>query len=308
MDSHSKRRLAVFFSFILCRFTTMKFLISFLTFFLCLTICQSQRLKAPTLSPFCKVSQEVGLTEIHIEYSRPSAKGRIVFGGLVPFGRIWRTGANASTKITLLESAKIGGQSIKAGTYALYTIPRKNEWTIIVHSNLQMRSLAGNAYDPKKDILRFRVKPKVIPVYVETFTIQYSELTANSTNLEFTWENTSVAVPLEFEVDDKIERQIAEFKKNPASTSHRSYFEAAQYYSNNGGDLNEALDFINKALYKSPENFRYGLLKSKIQAKNEDFKGALISVKTANQWAKNKKNANYIEQTELFWKSLLTEK
>jgi len=286
----------------------MKFTITFFSHLFFFALCQSQQLKTPTLSPFSKISQEVGLTEINIEYSRPSAKGRVVFGKLVPFDRIWRTGANASTKITLHESAKIGGQSIEAGTYAIYTIPREKDWTIIIHSNTQLRSLAGKAYDIKKDVLRFNVPSKAITDYVETFTIQCSDLRTNSVHLRFTWENTSVAIPIEFEVDANIEKQLVALTKNPASISHRSYFEAAQYYSNNGKDLMKALDFIDKALYKSPENFRYALLKAKIQAKKNDDKAALSTIKMANQWAKNKKNANYIEQTKIFWKSLLDKK
>jgi lipopolysaccharide biosynthesis regulator YciM len=113
---------------------------------------------------------------------------------------------------------------------------------------------------------------------------------------------------MKLEVASQIEQQMTEFMKTPESIPHRTYFEAAQYYSNNGKDLNEALDFIDKALEKSPENFRYGLLKAKIQAKNNDGEGALITVKIAYQWAKNKNNANYIEQTRLFWDSLLTKK
>ena len=114
----------------------MKYTITFISIFLWSLLCFSQTLKTPTLSPFSKISQEIGLTEVSIEYSRPSAKGRPVFGGLVPYGKIWRTGANASTKITFIESVHIGGKPIKSGTYALYTIPGDEIWTIIIHSKL----------------------------------------------------------------------------------------------------------------------------------------------------------------------------
>lgn len=286
----------------------MKYPFPLLFLFLSISFGYSQRLKTPTLSPFSTISQEIGLTRVTLEYSRPSAKKRIVFGSLVPYSKIWRTGANASTKISLLESAKIANQYIEAGTYAIYTIPRKDRWTIIIHSNTTLRSLAGKAYNPEKDLFRFDVKPMIIDDYVETFTIQFAELKSNSLSLQLLWENTLVAIPIEFEVALKIERQMAEFMKNPETIPHRTYFEAAQYYSNNGADLNEALIFINKALYKSPENFRYGLLKAKILEKNGDHKEALAAVKTANKWAKNKNNDNYIEQTYLFWQQLLNKK
>ena len=124
--------------------------------------------------------------------------------------------------------------------------------------------------------------------------------------LDISWENTLISIPIEVEVDKKIESQMLHFMKTPANIPHRTYFEAAQYYSNNGKDLNDALSFIDSALYKSPENFRYGLLKAKILAKMNNYEDALVVVEIANTWAKNKNNANYIEQTRLFWNSLLT--
>jgi len=284
----------------------MKYTITFICIFLWSSFCHSQTLKTPTLSPFSKISQEIGLTEVSLEYSRPSAKGRIVFGGLVPYDKVWRTGANASTKITLIESAHIGGKSIQPGTYAVYTIPGKEVWTIIIHSNTKLRSLAGDAYNPADDVFRFDVKPQRINNYVETFTLQFSELQTNSFHLQLVWENTLVNIPIELEVDQKIEQQLTELMKNPDSIPHRTYFEAAQYYINNDKNLGQALTFINAALEKSPENFRYGLLKAKIQDKGGDSKAALITINDAYKWAKNAKNYNYIEQTELFRQSLLS--
>lgn len=269
------------------------------------SFCFSQTLKTPSLSPFNKISQEIGLTEVGLEYSRPSAKGRTIFGGLVPFNKVWRTGANASTKIILNEPARIGGKFIQPGIYALYTIPRKEMWTIIIHSNTKLRSLAGEVYKPSDDVFRFEVKPQNIKYYVETFTLQFSDLRANSSNLQLIWENTLIDIPIEVEVDLKIEQQMKEFMKNPDSIAHQTYFEAAQYYLNNGKNLIEALNFIDSALEKSQKNFRYGLLKAKIQVEMGDNQAALITVNQAYNWAKNAKNANYIEQTELFRQSLL---
>lgn len=245
---------------------------------------------------------------MRLEYARPSAKGRDVFGDLVPYDKVWRTGANASTKITLSEAANIGGNPIDSGTYALYTIPGKDEWTIIIHYNTKMRSLAGDVYDPAKDVFRFKVKPQRTNLYVETFTLQFSDLQSNACNIQLLWANTVVNIPITVEVDRQIEQQMAVFLKDPASIPHQTYFEAAQYYLNNDKDLNEALSFIDAAIDKSPENFRYGLLKAKIQDENGEAKAALMSVEMANKWAKNAKNANYIEQTELFKQALLRKK
>lgn len=284
----------------------MKHIIIFTCLLLGASFGYSQSLKTPTLSPFSKISQEIGLTEVILTYSRPSAKGRTVFGVLVPYGKVWRTGANASTKIKFTESVHIGGKALQPGTYALYTLPGKDMWTIIIHSNTKLRSLAGGAYNPADDIFRFDVKPQTTTNYVETFTLQFAALGTDSFHLQLAWENTMITIPIKLEVDLKIERQMAEFMKNPDSIPHRTYFEAAQYYINNDKNLSEALTFINAALEKSSENFRYGLLKSKIQNKAGDSKGALITINEAYTWAKNAKNDNYTEQTDLFRQSLLT--
>jgi len=285
----------------------MKPSISVIGLLLCFNLCLGQRLKTPTLSPFSKISQQVGLTEVALQYSRPSAKGRVVFGELVPYNKVWRTGANAATRITFKEIAKIGGKTIQPGEYAIYTIPRENRWTIIIHANTSLRSIAGGAYKPSNDIFRFEIAPEK-NTYVETFTCQFSEVKTDALKLDITWENTLISIPIEVEVDKKIESQMQVFMKNPEKIPHRTYFEAAQYYSNNGKDLKDALNFIDSALNKSSENFRYGLLKAKILAKMNNYKEALTVVEIANNWAKNKNNANYIEQTRLFWDSLLTKK
>ena len=286
----------------------MKYSISVICLLVCFNLCYGQRLKTPTLSPFSKISQQVGLTEVTLQYSRPSAKGRVVFGELVPYDKVWRTGANRATRITFKEVAKIGGKKIQPGEYAIYTIPRENRWTIIIHANTSLRSIAGGAYKPSNDVFRFELVPEKNNNYVETFTCQFSEVKTNSLMLDITWENTLISIPIEVEVDKKIESQMQVFMKNPEKIPHRTYFEAAQYYSNNGKDLKDALNFIDSALNKSPENFRYGLLKAKILAKMNNYKEALVIIEAANNWAKNKNNANYIEQTKLFWDSILTKK
>lgn len=271
-----------------------------------MTFCSfGQRLNTPTLSPISKVTQEIGLTEIQLEYSRPSAKGRTIFGALVPYDKLWRTGANASTKITFHEPAIVGGNAIEKGTYALYTIPGVEQWTIIIHSNITLRSLAGTVYKPEDDVFRFTVKPQQLNQYTETFTMQFANLKTNSSNLQLLWGHTLVNIPIVVEVDKHIAKQMSEFLQHPKKIPHRTYFEAAQYYLTNYKDLNEALRWINAALEKSENNFRYGLLKAKIQAKNGDEKSAVITIEQAHTWAKTAKNANYIEQAALFKTSLL---
>ena len=274
---------------------------------ICLSLAlavQGQRLQTPTLSPFTEISQQIGLTKIYLSYSRPSAKGRVVFGELVPYGEVWRTGANASTKLTVTETVTVGGHQLDSGMYALYTIPNGDEWTIIVHSKTNMRSIAGDAYKPENDVFRFTVKPKTITEYIETFTLQFADLKTDNLKLRLVWANTLVDIPIAVEVEAKIEAQMTEFLKAPEDIPDRTYFEAAQYYLHNDKDLDEALDWINAALAKSPKNFRYGLLKAKIQEAKGDHQAALATIAEANAWATAANNANYIGQTQLYWDSI----
>lgn len=277
----------------------------FLALVFSLSLGYGQGLDTPTLSPFSKTSQEFGLTSISLEYSRPSARGRTVFGSLVPFNQIWRTGANASSKLTFQDPIIIAGTTVAPGSYAIYTIPGEEQWTVIIHKNTSLRSLAGDAYTPENDLFRFTVTPRQTQGYVESFTMQFKAVKTDGVTLELSWENTMINIPIRQDVDLIIQEQLATLMLTPNDVPHRTYFEAAQYYYSNNKQLFEAMAYINAALEKSPENFRYGLLKAKIQDKAGAKEAALNTINMANQWAKNANNANYIEQTELFKQSLL---
>jgi len=168
-----------------------------------------------------------------------------------------------------------------------------------------MRSLAGDVYQQADDIFRFEVVPRQSGHFIETFTLQFTDITSSKMNLQLTWENTLVNIPILVEVDEQIATQMTEFLKNPSAIPPRTYFEAAQYYLNNGKDLDEAEAWIDEALVNSPKNFRYGLLKAKIQHKSGNNKAALNTINKANTWAIEANNANYIEQTTLFRAELL---
>ncbi len=271
-----------------------------ITFCLITTFSYTQNLKVPTLSPSAEIKQEIGLTEISLSYARPSAKGRAVMGNLVPYNEMWRTGANASTKITVSETVKIAGIDLPAGTYALYTIPTEKEWTIIIHKKTNFRSIAGDKVKPENDAFRFKVKPIQNPLNVETFTIQFTDIHTKGCNIQLSWENTIINLPVEVEVDAKIEAQMATLLKTPEKVSHRIYFRAAEYYLHNQKDLNQSMEWIDAALTKSENNFRYGLLKSKIYTAQGAKEKAINTVKTAYDWAKTANNANYMGQTSLY--------
>lgn len=263
-----------------------------------------QDLKVPTLSPIAEITQEVGLTQVKLSYSRPSARGRKVFPGLVPYNEVWRTGANASTKLTFTEDVKIHGNTLKAGTYALYTIPSETEWTIIIHTNTKHRSIAGDVYKPAEDAFRFKVKPGKTSNFVETFSMGFSDIATTSFNVFVAWENTRVTFRVDLDVDAQVDKQIAQLTSAPAGMSHQNHFLAAEYYLHNNKDLSKADGWMVTAIEKSPKNARYGLLRAKILAKAGKTEEALKVIADANAWATEAKNANYIEQTQVFWDSI----
>lgn len=261
-------------------------------------------LKVPILSPLTVITQEAGLTEVKLSYARPSAKGRKIFGGLVPFGEIWRTGANASTQLTFTEDVKIAGNDLKAGTYALYSIPGEKEWTMIIHSNTRHRALSGDVYKQAEDVFRFTAASGKTANFIETFTIAFTDMASDKLNLSLSWENTEVKFPIEFQVDSRIDEQISEMMKAPDGMSHQNYFLAAEYYFHNDKDMAKADEWIVTALEKSQKNARYGLLRARILHKAGKNAEALKVIAEANAWAKESNNANYVDQTQLFWDSI----
>ncbi|REJ76033.1 MAG: DUF2911 domain-containing protein [Acidobacteria bacterium] len=263
-----------------------------------------ERLNVPTLSPFTEITQEVALTDVKLTYARPSAKGRTIFGGLVPFNEIWRTGANASTKLTFKEDVTVGGNQLKAGTYALYTIPGNNEWTMIIHSNLGLRSLAGDVYKEADDVFRFRATPKRTAGFVETFTIEFANITTDSVDVVLSWENTMVPFTVKFDVNAQVDAQIAKLLADEATANEFNYFLAAEFYFHNDRDLDKAVEWITTGLEKSPKNPRFGLLYAKILDKQGKRTDALRVIAEANAWARESNNSNYTEQTQIFWESI----
>ncbi len=263
----------------------------------------AQALKVPTLSPRCEISQEVGLTDVKISYSRPSAKGREIFGGLVPTEEIWRTGANAATTVTFSEEVTMANKTLPAGTYAIYTIPNSDIWTIIIHSKTDMRSLDGN-YKEENDVMRFGVIASNSLIHTETFTIDINDITTSSFNITMSWANKIAKIPVKLNVDNQVAAQMEELANNPEGISHRDYFKAAEYDFHNKDDHKKAYTYIRAALDADKENPRYGLLKAKIENKAGMFNTAMETVRQANNWARVQGNTNYINQTVLFSKEM----
>lgn len=281
----------------------MKIILGLVFSLFLLNISEAQSLKVPTLSPRSEISQEVGLTNVQLSYSRPSAKGRKIFGGLVPFGEIWRTGANAASTVTFSEDVTMSNQALAAGTYAIYTIPDRDLWTIIIHKNTSMRSLGGN-YDKANDAMRFGVIVSNSLMHTETFTMDISDITTNSFNIRMIWADKIVKIPVKLNVEKQVAAQMDKLTRSGTGVDHRDYFKAAEYNYHNAKDLTEAHAYIVNGLSKSKENPRYGLLKAKIENKMGKINMAKNTLRLANNWARAQNNTNYIDQIALYAKDL----
>ena len=255
---------------------------------------QAQTLKTPAPSPLQTTKQNFGLGEVTIEYSRPSAKGRTIYGDVVAFGSIWRTGANGATKITIGEDTKIEGNAIAAGTYALYTLPGKDAWDIMFYKDL---TLGGNVGDYKKEeeVLRVSVKPSTLTQKVETFTINFAEMTPTTCNVELVWEQTRVAFKMSTEIDAKVMKSI---ETAMAPADKRPYFSAASYFYDNNKDMKQALEWIDKAVEQNPKAYWVLHLKAKIQLRLKDSKGAIETAEKSKAIAIEEKDDAYVKNND----------
>jgi len=254
------------------------------------------QIATPQPSPAATIKQVVGLADVEIVYSRPSAKGRVVFGDLVSFDQVWRTGANAATTISFNEEMTIGGTKVPAGKYALFTIPSKTEWTVIINKNTALWGSDG--YKQEEDVVRVKVKPTSLADAVETFTIGVSNLTQNGAFVDIVWEKTKISFPIEMDVDSKVMGQISKTMENPKLSLANTYRSAAKYYLDNNKDLNKALEWINESVKIRPDAYWIVRDKALIQAALKDYKGAIETAKLSIEVAKKAKNEDYVKNNE----------
>ena len=261
---------------------------------LLLSLANAQTLTTPQPSPTQTIKQNFGLGSVELSYSRPAKKGRKIMGDLVPFGKVWRTGANAATTLTFSDDVTIGGKEVKAGKYGLLTIPDAGKWTIIISKDVTVNQ--PSAYKAENDVVRVQADVVKIPFTIENFTINFADITGSSCNVELMWENTFVNLAITAGTDDKVMKQI----DNMMNKDNKPYFNAASYYYDNGKDLNQALSWVNKALETNKEAFWMYMLKARIHQKLGDKMASKAAATTTIDLATKAKNDDYIKMaTEL---------
>ncbi|WP_428741195.1 DUF2911 domain-containing protein [Tenacibaculum sp.] len=267
-------------------------------FVVALSTSINAQLKTPAPSPASKLEQKVGLTDVTVEYSRPSMKGRTIFGDLVPYGKIWRTGANANTKVTFSDDVTIDGKTLKKGTYALYTKPGKDSWEVIFYSDASNWG-TPQKWDESKVAVSTTAKVEKMPTKIESFTISIDDLTSNSAVLGMLWENDYVGVKFNTPTDKMVEESIAQVMGGPSAND---YFSSAMYYLQEGKDINKAKEWINKAVDMTKDKPRFWFLRqqSLILAKAGDKKGAIKAAKASLAGAEKAGNADYVKMNKEF--------
>jgi Protein of unknown function (DUF2911) len=252
----------------------------------------AQGIKTPAPSPTQTIKQDFALSSIELNYSRPATKGRKIFGDLVPFGKMWRTGANGASKVTFGEDVKVGGVAVKAGSYAIYSIPNADEWEIILNKGVNNGGL--NGYKTEEDVARFKVKTMALPFGIETFTMMIGDVMPASANIQILWEKTAVSIPVEADIDSKIMKSI----DAAMNVDNRPYFAAASYYFEAGKDMPKALEWVNKAIDAQPSAYWMVHLKAKIQAKMGDKAAAKATALKGIELAKAGGNPDYVALNE----------
>jgi tetratricopeptide (TPR) repeat protein len=259
---------------------------------------EAQQLTTPQPSPTAEVKQNFALSSIELSYSRPSVKGRKIFGDLVPYGKVWRTGANSATTVTFGEDVTIGGKKVAAGKYGLLSIPGETEWTFIITKQLDVTSPA--AYKQDQDVVRVTSKPESLPFSIETMMINIDNIKSNSCTIGLVWDNVFAGFDVTSDVDSKVMAQI----KGTMESDNRPYFAAAQYYIDNGKDLNKAVEWLDKAYAQNPEAFWVLYQKARAQKMLGKKTEAIATSNKSIEIAKKAKNDDYVALNEKLQKEM----
>ncbi len=254
--------------------------------------------KMPQPSPTQNLKQDFGMGAIELSYSRPAAKGRKIVGELVPYGKVWRTGANATTKITFTTPVEIGGKRVDTGAYAVYTIPGEKSWDVIINKGVQNQSVLD--YKESEDVARVSVKPEKLKDKAESFTMQFENVLPESCNLTLAWEETKVSVPIKTKVKEPLRASLMEALKG----DNKPHWAAAQFYNEYDNNPTKALEHLTTALNENPNAFWMWLYKARVQKAMGDKTGAMESSKKSLELATAQKNDDYIKMNKELQASL----
>jgi hypothetical protein len=262
------------------------------------TLSTQAQIKMPAPSPTQTINQNFGLGKIELTYSRPSIKGRMLFkekSELAPLGQLWRTGANGATRLKFSDNVVIGGKAIDTGSYALYTIPGKDQWTIILNKGITNWGTDG--YKETDDVVRFTVTADKMKESIESFTMQFSDIKPESCELHIMWGFTSVRIPITTNVKDKIRTQV-EKALSGDNVSATTYQAAANFYYEWDKDLNKALANAAKATEANPKAFYLFILKARIEKDLGDKVSAKADAEKCITLATEAKNADYVRMAK----------
>lgn len=266
----------------------------FMLFALSTFMVQAQ-IQTPAPSPAAKVEQKIGLTDVTVEYSRPSKKGRVIYGDLVPFDATWRTGANAATKITFSDDVTFGGAEVKKGSYALLTKPGMKSWSVMLYPHTS--TSYGSYLESDVEPITIMVEPITMPegISVETFMMGFDDLNNHGGVLYMLWDRTFVPVTIKVNTDKTVEANIAKVMGGPSA---QEYFAAASYYYAEKKDMKKALEWVNTSIEKGYERYWVLRTKSLIQAELGDKKGAIVTASKSLEMAKKDDDAAYVKMNE----------
>jgi tetratricopeptide (TPR) repeat protein len=265
------------------------------------------QIRTTSASPASTFDQEVGSAKIKIAYSRPLVRGRKIFGELVPFDKLWRTGASDCTAITTSEDIYFGNSILKSGSYSIFSIPSVGEWIIIVNTDITLHGETG--YDEKKDVMRFKVPTEKSPYFYETFTIELNDINSKGEAfLKIFWENTMVKIPIKSKEDDTLLALIDQHIVKGKTQDANLLFQAANFYYSTNRDFKQAIKWLLEAEKLNPQNFYYPNLRQKIASENKDYASAIEAAKRAVSLAdkeKMKKNIETLNNKIASWELLL---
>lgn len=254
------------------------------------------QIETPQPSPFQKTEQKVGLTDITLEYSRPGMRGRTIFGDLVPFGEVWRSGANANTKITFSTDVTVEGIKVKKGTYAIFTKPNKDSWEVMLYADATNWGKPSK-WDDTKVAAAITAKVYEVPMKIETFTITFDDLTNSSAMLGMMWENTYAAFSIETPTDEMVSASITKTMNGPSAND---FFSSAVYYLESDKDINQAKEWIDKAVDMTSKKPRFWFLRqqSLIHAKAGSKASAIAAAKQSLALAEKAGNKGYVKMNK----------